>query len=240
MNPKPFRIIPVAEWKARPPKSAIALVSKKPVRSIFHHSAGHVPNLSAGETYAEACAYARSIQNYHMDSNGWVDSGHNFLVTRGGFILEGRHRSIEQVRKGQMVVSAHCPGQNEQPGIEIEHIDPEKMTLIQREAAVWLFAWIARSCAFPGKSIDGHRDHFATACPGSLYGQLPQFRIDVATALKPPVPIAHSYEIHLTGETGHTETLKARKSLMLLVDGKPRHLFDEKIVSFNGVRLEQG
>jgi hypothetical protein len=55
-----------------------------------------------------------------------------------------------------------------------------------------------------------------------------------------PKPITRHYEIYLTGETGHTETLKARKSLMLLVDGKPRHLFDEKIVSFNGVRLESG
>jgi hypothetical protein len=55
-----------------------------------------------------------------------------------------------------------------------------------------------------------------------------------------PKPITRSYEIHLTGETGHTETLKARKSLQLIVDGKTRHLFDEKIVSFNGVRLEQG
>lgn len=195
MNPQPFRVIPCAEWKARPPRSPVQMVSAKPVRSIFHHTAGHVPNSAKGETYEEACAYARAIQRAHTtpspsdSSKPWIDSGHNFLITRGGFILEGRHGSLAQVRRGKMVVSAHCPTQNTQPGVEIEHNGSESMTPIQYDAAVWLFAWIARSCAFPGKAIDGHCDHYNTACPGALYAQLPQFRKDVSAALAPkPIP----------------------------------------------------
>src|SRR5205814_3302211 len=111
----------------------------------------------------------------------------NFLVTRSGFIFEGRHRSFEQISNHKMVVSAHCPGQNEQPGVEIEHNGTEPMTPIQHDAAVWLFAWIHRSCTIAATHIYGHRDFYATACPGALYAGLPQFRLDVAKELKPPV-----------------------------------------------------
>jgi hypothetical protein len=64
--------------------------------TIFHHTAGHHPNLDAhaGESYAEGVAYAKAIQRSHF-ANGWIDSGHDFLITRSGFIFEGRHRSIK-------------------------------------------------------------------------------------------------------------------------------------------------
>lgn len=185
MSPKPFRVIPCSQWGARPAKTGVLLVYKKPVRAIFHHTAGHSIAGASGETYADAVAYVRSIQNYHMDSNGWIDTGQSFTITRNGYIFEGRHRSLEQVTKGRMVVSAHCPGQNDQPGVEIEHVDPEGMTPIQREAAIWLFAWLCKCGGYPASAIDGHRDHFPTACPGALYAGLPQFRKDVAKALKP-------------------------------------------------------
>jgi N-acetylmuramoyl-L-alanine amidase-like protein len=206
---RPFRIIPCAEWGARPPRQAVTTLSVRPRRIIFHHTAGHVPNLSTGETYAEALRYARSIQAYHMDRNGWIDSGHNFLVTRGGFILEGRHRSRELVQKGKMVVSAHCPGQNDQPGIEHEHVDPEAMTPIQHEAAVWLAAWICRHAEIDPSEIKGHRDYYATACPGSLYRILPAFRAQVAKAVKgKPKP---PYQVHIVDKDGSEHWQAASK-----------------------------
>lgn len=226
MNPKPFRIIPCAEWKALPPKGAIQQVSAKPVRMIFHHTAGHHPELDGKQntvSYQESCAYARSIQNYHMGHNGWLDSGHNFLVTRGGYILEGRHGSIAAVQKGKMVVSAHCPGQNDQPGVEHEHLGTEAMTPIQYEAAVWLAAWIARSCAFDPKRIAGHRDYFSTSCPGSLYSLLPKFRQDVAKALKPaPQPKLGGYwQVTRTFHDGHQAPAEKTRSILLWATTHP-------------------
>jgi len=181
----PFRVIPCSEWGAVPPKGAIPYTGK-PDKTIFHHTAGHALNTSAGETYAEAIAYARSIQSYHMNHNGWLDSGHNFLVTRGGFILEGRHGSFAVVRAGKMIDSAHCPGQNDQPGIEHEHNGTEQITTIQREASVWLHAQICNwTGILPSNCAQPHKKFFATACPGVLANGLPGFRRDVATALAP-------------------------------------------------------
>src|SRR5439155_14969921 len=77
---------------------------------------------------------------------------------------------------------------------------------IQREAAVWLFARLCNWGGFSAKEIKGHRDYFATECPGPLYAGLPQFRKDVAAALKPvpppPTPKA-LYHLKLVDETGH-------------------------------------
>jgi hypothetical protein len=184
-SPLPFRIISCNEWGARAPRGLIKRVGK-PDRTIFHHTAGHVPNLGAGERYDEACAYARAIQGYHMNGNGWNDSGHNFLITRGGYILEGRHGSLSSIAKGLMVTSAHCPGQNDQPGIEVEHMGSDKLTPIQRAAILYLHEWICRRCGIrPQDAMQPHRAFFATACPGVLLAALPSLRADLAETMSP-------------------------------------------------------
>ena len=98
-------IITTDQWGARPAKVKPVYVSR-PKRIIFHHTAGHHPEISVprDESRAEAIAYARAIQRFHMDVNGWNDSGHNFLVCRNGLILVGRHMSLPAIKKGRMVL----------------------------------------------------------------------------------------------------------------------------------------
>ena len=84
--------------------------NQKPVKILVHHTA--TPN-QADVSQGAAFALARSIQNFHMDRRGWLDTGQHFTVSRGGFAMEGRHRSLEIVRAGrQQVEGAHCTGQN--------------------------------------------------------------------------------------------------------------------------------
>jgi len=185
-----FRIIPCAEWGAKPPSHSI-VPAGRPSRIIFHHTAGHHPELDhqPGETLAEAVAYARAIQHSHMSpsstdpSKPWADTGNNFLVTRAGFVFEGRHGSLAAIKAGRMVVSAHCPTQNSQPGIEHEQMDAEPLTPIQWQASVWLHAWICSKTGIKPAEIHGHREFHATECPGALFADLPRFRKDVAEAL---------------------------------------------------------
>lgn len=190
--PQP-RIYSCAEWGARPPKAAISPAGR-PGESVFHHTAGHVPNLGAGETLGEAMAYARAIQDFHM-RRGWLDSGHNFLVTRGGYILEGRHGSLDAISNGKMVVSAHCPGHNSSPGVEHEHVAEAAMTPLQFNASVELHAWIVDRCKIPiGQMAKPHGDLFSTSCPAQLRGDILPLRVAVGEALA-----AHS---DLTQRTG--------------------------------------
>jgi hypothetical protein len=183
------RIIPCNEWGAVQPSGSIVSAGR-PTKIILHHTAGHHPELdhTPTETLAEAKAYARSIQHDHMHrpppDGPFIDSGHNFLVTRSGHILEGRHGSKAAINAGKMVVSAHCVGQNEQPGIEHEHIGNERMTPKQREASLWLHERICRKTGIKPSAIHGHGEFNPTECPGPLKGQLRAFKRDLAERLQ--------------------------------------------------------
>lgn len=186
---KPFRVITCNEWGALPPRGAIVDAGRFD-KAIFHHTAGHHPELqppASGESYGEAVAYARAVQHSHF-ARGWLDTGNNFLVTRNGYIFEGRHRSLELLGQGHCPVSAHCPGQNGNPGVEHEQLDPERLTTIQTEASAWLFAKICRNGDFGADRIHGHGEYWATDCPGDLQGFLPAFRKLVTAELKPGPP----------------------------------------------------
>ena len=115
-----------------------------------------------------------------MDRRGWLDTGQHFTVSRGGFAMEGRHRSLEIVRAGrQQVEGAHCTGQNVVAvGIENEGT----YTAVDPPPALWnrlrdLCAWICNRYGIPPTELYGHRDFKNTACPGDrLYALLPRLR----------------------------------------------------------------
>lgn len=170
-------IITCPEWGAKKPKQGITTVGRS-ARIIFHHTAGHHPEIENpnSESIAESEAYARAIQNQHM-SQGWIDSGHNFLVCRNGVILQGRWLTVSAIQAGHMVESAHCPGQNNQIGIEHEHLGSEQMTSQQKEASSRLMAWIADKYEFGiVLPVDPHSKYFATACPGNLKDNILKIR----------------------------------------------------------------
>jgi hypothetical protein len=171
----PIKIYTVYDWNARKPRSKIQTCPAAS-RVIFHHTAGHHREISGPKTESlqEAMQYARDIQKYHMDSNGWIDSGHNFLVCHNGDILQGRWQSVSSIQQGRMVVSAHCPGQNTQIGIEHEHYGAEPMTKAQRDSSARLIAWCSdqyhRKTPLP---IEPHSKYYATACPANLKSEIP-------------------------------------------------------------------
>lgn len=171
-----IEIITCPQWGARPPRSPIQHCGRA-TRIIFHHTAGHHAEIANpnDESVEEAKRYARDIQAFHMDTNGWIDSGHNFLVTRAGQILQGRWLTVAAVEAGQMVVSAHCPGQNTNIGIEHEHSGTEQPTAKQLHASALLQAWIAKSYGLKSAlPVSPHRAFFPTACPGNLAVSIPE------------------------------------------------------------------
>lgn len=182
-----IKLIGCYDWGARKPKAPIEVIGKSR-RIIFHHTAGHHPEIDDPKTQsrAESIRYARDIQAFHMGpQRGWNDSGHNFLVCRNGLILQGRWLTISAIRAGLMVTSAHCPTQNDQIGIEHEHTDAEAMTAKQREASARLQAWIAnrygRTTPLP---VDPHSKWFSTNCPANLVNDIKGIRSRAAEILK--------------------------------------------------------
>lgn len=172
-----------SRWGAAPATSAITVLEHPPNRIIVHHT--DTPNV-ADRSAAHAFELARAIQRSHF-GNGWIDSGQHFTISRGGVVMEGRHRSLAAAAGGRrQVVGAHCPGQNEVAiGIENEgtystHAPPA--ALYARLVA--MSAYLCRSFGIPSTQIYGHRDFFSTDCPGdALYRMLPRLRADVATRI---------------------------------------------------------
>jgi N-acetylmuramoyl-L-alanine amidase CwlA len=177
-------IYSTSQWGARAPGS-LTVRNYRPSYIVIHHTA---TSNGTATTQAAAFSLARSIQNYHMDNNGWSDTGQQFTVSRGGYAMEGRHQSLTRLRGGTSFINgAHVGAGNvnaESIGIENEGL----YTSVSPPAALYnklvdLCAYICDQYNIPSNQIFGHRDFMATACPGNiLYGMLPQLRTDVAEA----------------------------------------------------------
>ncbi|QPP09681.1 N-acetylmuramoyl-L-alanine amidase [Streptomyces bathyalis] len=179
------RIYSTEEWGARPASSEIVVEDHKPTFIVVHHTAE--PGNSEDYSLEHAKQICRDIQNHHMDGNGWADTGQQFTNSRGGFRLEGRHKSLSVVRGGtQHVQGANVGGHNSEViGIENEGL----YTDVDVPVALWdslvqLVAWIASQYGTDLKNIQGHRDFNSTECPGDvLYGRLQELRDAVGSVL---------------------------------------------------------
>lgn len=176
-------IVSCPTWGAQPARDTIQMVGP-PTTIVIHHT------FSANVTdYSRAAAYdiARQIQQWHFD-RGWIDTGQHFTVSRGGFVLEGRHRTLEGVDGGkkQFPLGAHSLSQN-RTALGIENQGDYTATLppaAQWDALVSLCAFLCQTYALAPSALHGHREYENTACPGdAFFARLPQLRSDVAARL---------------------------------------------------------
>ncbi|WP_416979214.1 peptidoglycan recognition protein [Streptomyces sp. T028] len=165
--------------------------------------AAFVHHTATGNNYtcAQAPSAIRSIYRYHVKSMGWRDIGYNFLIDKCGTIYEGRAGGVAKA-----VMGAHTLGFNSNSmGVAVlgtfTSAKPNSATV---KAIARLTAWkLGVFGANPkattylksgggnlyakGKNvrlnvISGHRDGFATECPGKqLYGKLGTARSTAAT-----------------------------------------------------------
>ncbi len=207
-------IIDCAGWGARPPSGSIPVIDHGTTRILIHHTA--YPN-STDYSRDQAVWLAQDIQNLHMDGNGWSDTGQHFTVSRGGYILEGRHGSLSGLQDGgYQVQSAHCPGENTRAiGIENEgtYVTATPTTMLV-DSLVDLCTSICQQYGLWANNIFGHWDYRNTDCPGAaFYKMFPQIRLRVGTALGAPsqIPARTWPDIH-SGQDG--ETVRAAQYLL--------------------------
>ena len=187
IGPRP-RIVTRRGWSADESLREAGFRYTSKVKAAFvHHSA-------TGNSYkcSQAPSVIRGIYRYHVRSLGWRDIGYNFVVDKCGTIYEGRAGGVAKA-----VLGAHTLGFNTNSmGIAVlgtfTSTKPSSATV---KAVAGLTAWklglfggnpkgktylkSAGGNLYPkGKNvrlnvISGHRDGFATECPGKqLYGKL--------------------------------------------------------------------
>ncbi|MEU9174459.1 peptidoglycan recognition protein [Streptomyces sp. NPDC048420] len=195
IGPRP-RIVTRHGWGADEKLRERTFVYTKKVKAAFvHHTAS-----GNGYRCAQAPSLIRGIYRYHVKSMGWRDIGYNFLVDKCGNIYEGRAGGV-----AKPVLGAHTLGFNTNSmGIAVlGSYGSKKPPAAVTKAVARLTAWkLGLHGANPkGKTylksgggnlypkgkkvrlnvISGHRDGFATECPGrQLYRKLGSTRSTAA------------------------------------------------------------
>ncbi|MGW2827117.1 N-acetylmuramoyl-L-alanine amidase [Streptomyces sp. NPDC001443] len=186
-------IVTRAQWGADESMNNEAPEYGTEIKAVFVH---HTVDANT-YTCADSAALVRAIRTYHIKSNGWKDIAYNFLVDKCGTIFEGRKGGVDRP-----VIGAHNPGFNTNTaGIavlgEYSSIDASAAA---KTAVARLAAWkLGQYGHDPAGKVDltagmdngkfklgqtagfyrisGHRDGYATECPGSkLYASLPGIR----------------------------------------------------------------
>ncbi len=191
IGPRP-RIVTRKGWGANEGLREPGFVYTSTVKAAFvHHTA-------SGNNYAckDAPAVLRSLYRYHVVSNGWRDLGYNFAVDKCGTVYEGRAGGVSKA-----VLGAHTMGFNTNSmGVavlgtftsaappaavvdSVARLTAWKLGLFGRDPRAKTTLTSGGGNRYPkGRNvsmnvISGHRDGFATQCPGTkLYGKLPTTR----------------------------------------------------------------
>ncbi|MEV6170951.1 FG-GAP-like repeat-containing protein [Streptomyces sp. NPDC051954] len=181
------------------------------VSAVFvHHTVG-TNNYSC----AESAALVRGIMAYHVETEKWNDIGYNFLVDKCGRIFEGRAGGIDLPVRGAHTYGFNGDstgiavlGDFEGDASAVPPKPAGKPTRATLESVARVAAWklgqyggnptgkvTLTAAADTGvwkagqqatlNTISGHRDGFATACPGkNLYAKLGEIRRFAASAGK--------------------------------------------------------
>ncbi|MFE3644889.1 peptidoglycan-binding protein [Streptomyces sp. NPDC059169] len=144
-------IISRATWGAKAWNGTPSSVALSKRTEFFVHYDGGTPITRTGY------AIMRAIEAEHL-GNGWSGVGYNFVVDQAGNIYEGRGWNLQ---------GAHCPNHNVS-GIGVQVAiggDQEPST----KALAACRALYEEACKKTGRTLakKGHRDGYATACPGT-------------------------------------------------------------------------
>ncbi|WP_328736506.1 peptidoglycan-binding protein [Streptomyces bobili] len=145
-----MNIISRGTWGARAWNSTPASVPLSKRTEFFVHYDGGTPVTRTGY------AIMRAIEAGHL-AQGWSGVGYNFVVDQQGNVYEGRGWNLQ---------GAHCPGHNISGlSVQIAIGGDQKPSGRALAAARALYD---EACRKTGRKLSkkGHKDGFATACPG--------------------------------------------------------------------------
>ncbi|MFF1509063.1 peptidoglycan recognition protein [Streptomyces sp. NPDC058326] len=187
IGPRP-KIITRKGWGADEKIREKGFVYTKSIKAAFVHHSATGNNYTCGQ----APSVLRSIYRYHVLSSGWRDFGYNFAVDKCGNIYEGRAGGV-----AKPVLGAHTLGFNTNSmGIAVlgtfsKTTPPAAAVTAVARLTAWklgLYGLNPQGTSYlvsgggnlykkgtkvRFNAIAGHRDGFATECPGvRLYGKL--------------------------------------------------------------------
>lgn len=107
--------------------------------------------------------YVRQIQAQHMDGNGWSDIGYSFVVCTHGYVFEGRGLRRRNSANGNTTLN----NQDYAVLLMVGSSGLTRPTDAQLHGARDAIEYCRREGP-AGTWLGGHRDGYATACPGDV------------------------------------------------------------------------
>lgn len=145
-------------WGARSPRDTAERLSS--TKGVKVHYTGDTVDPRLRDDHDRCVARVRQIQNSHMDGNGWNDIGYSALVCPHAHVFVGRGPHALPAANGAGLNTGHYAvcGLVGNKGLT----KPTAAMLGGiRDAIEWL-----RREGDAGTEIKGHRDGYATDCPG--------------------------------------------------------------------------
>lgn len=153
-----IKLVSRSAWGARAPRATASYLAS--TRGVKVHYTGDYMDPRIVDDHDRCAPRVRSIQNGHMDDNGWNDIGYSAVVCPHAYVFVGRGPHRLPAANGPGLNSGHYAvcGLVGDKG----HTKPTDAMLNGiRDAIGWL-----RAEGDAGFEIKGHRDGYATDCPG--------------------------------------------------------------------------
>ncbi len=156
-----MKLITRHAWGARSPRVPLQMLASTHGVKV-HYTGMHIYDHGA-DRHDLCITLVHSIQNDHMDHNGWNDIGYSFLVCRHGDVFEGRGLHHLPAANGAGLNEGHYAvcGLVGNDGL----VDPSEAMLNGIRDAIEY----CRAQGDAGQEIKGHRDGYSTDCPGRSY-----------------------------------------------------------------------
>ncbi|MFG3405633.1 peptidoglycan-binding protein [Streptomyces sp. NPDC048142] len=170
-----MKLVTRAQWGARKPDNGHAVVS-----SNYGVKVHYLGTAYSADVHSTCAAYMRKLQNQHMNGNGWADIGYNFAVCEHGYVFEGRGLNAQNAANGNTTL-------NRNHFAVLAFVGSSGHTTPTADQVQGIRDAIAYNRAHgAGKEIRGHRDGYATACPGgALYKMVQDGSLEPVSAPAP-------------------------------------------------------
>jgi hypothetical protein len=185
-----------SQWGAKPSKyDLVYIASTRGVK--VHYEGSPVPaSLAAADQHSQCDDRVRNIQRSHLANakEDYSDIAYNAVVCPHGYVYEGRGAHRKTAANGNQSLNIAHYAVCAMVGDEGLTKPTDAQLGGLRDAVEWL-----REKGAAGSEIKGHRDGYATACPGEpLYAWVqkgaPRPSGQPAQPAKPPTSSAPKYE----------------------------------------------
>ncbi len=151
-------LVPRKDWGARAPRGSYSTL--RSTRGVKVHYTGGRVDPAIVNDHARCVTLVRQIQNSHMDGNGWMDIGYSLVACP--------HRKVFVGRGANRVPAANGPGLNSGHYAVLGLVGSSGLTQPPDDMLHGILDAIEylRENGGAGREIKGHRDGYATECPG--------------------------------------------------------------------------